>query len=158
MTPKKNLSYFEYYDKLQREYLLFELRKKIYPSIKDKKYFEKVLSFKKKKILDLSARNQFPSIFSDEQYKNKFYIEFYPKIGFPNFFYRDENDEEIFKEKDFSFYYLEGSEVKFILGEEVKFRIGIIKEKILEEKIVVIEEKDTKELFDIPLEKVSRFI
>ena len=70
MKPKdRHISILEYFNRLQLEYLLYELRTKIYPSSDDKAKFKKVLQFKKDKINDISKKNMLISIFDDEELK-----------------------------------------------------------------------------------------
>ena len=59
----RNLSVYEYLKELQVEYIVFELRRKIYQSQKDRRHFEKVLNFKETKIKDIARRNCLKSIF-----------------------------------------------------------------------------------------------
>jgi hypothetical protein len=99
----RHLSSFEYFEVLQREYLIAEIRRKIYPSIKDKNYYKKIMSYKRDKIEDLSNRNNLDSIFTSKETRDKYVQEIYPSVGLPNF--------EL-TEKDILFYYHPESDVR----------------------------------------------
>lgn len=89
----RKISFIEYFENLQREYIVAELRSKIYSNEKDRKYYiEREMAGKRQKIEDISAKNNFDNIFSCTYVKWKFYNEVYNKTGLPNFIYRDELD------------------------------------------------------------------
>lgn len=121
----RNLSVYRYYEQLQLEYIVMELRKKIYPAKKDKNYYSKVMKFKQEKIEDISLRNKLPSIFSDSSMRKNYYSKVYLTEGLPNFFYKNKIEKEELQQKDYMFYFAINSEVKFISGSEVV--IGVIK-------------------------------
>jgi hypothetical protein len=62
---QKNLSVVEYYNILQREYLIAEFRSKIYISPNDKRYYKRVMQYKRNKIDDIAKRNNLDSIFTN---------------------------------------------------------------------------------------------
>lgn len=66
MEERKNLSVVEYYEALQREYLIAEFRSKIYISPNDKRYYRRVMRHKREKIEDIAQRNNLDSIFTSE--------------------------------------------------------------------------------------------
>jgi hypothetical protein len=121
----RNLSYLKYFEQLQLEYIIVELRKKIYPSLKDKQYYERVMRGKKDIIEDLAIRNSLKSIFNDKEKRIEKYRQIYNKIGYPNFIYKDERDKEMFEIKDKKNYYMTDSDFKITIGEKEKF--GILK-------------------------------
>lgn len=121
----RNLSYLKYFEQLQLEYIIVELRKKIYPSLKDKQYYERVMKGKKDIIEDLTIRNSLKSIFNDKEKRIEKYRQIYNKVGYPNFIYKDERDREMFEIKDKKNYYMSGSDFKITIGEKEKF--GILK-------------------------------
>lgn len=115
----RNLSVYKYYEQLQLEYIVMELRKKIYPAKKDKNYYSKVMKFKQEKIEDIALRNKLPSIFSDSSMRKSCYSKVYPTEGLPNFFYKNKSEKEELQQKDYMFYFAKNSEVKFTSGSEV---------------------------------------
>lgn len=96
MTKKyksRKISFIEYFENLQKEYIVAELRSKIYPNEKDRQYYiEREMRGKRQKIEDISTRNNLDNIFTSQFIKQKFYNEIYPTTGLPNFIYRDEAD------------------------------------------------------------------
>lgn len=90
----RKISFVEYFENLQKEYIVAELRYKIYPNEKDKKYYkEREMNGKRQKIEDISARNNLENIFTSQYVKKKFYDQVYNQSGLPNFIYRDEMDK-----------------------------------------------------------------
>lgn len=87
MNSQKNrdLSILEFFECLQKEYFVAEVRKKIYPSPKDKAYYKKVMAFKKEKINDIAFKNKLQSIFTDDDIRNQYINEVYPDLGLPKF-------------------------------------------------------------------------
>ena len=62
MDKTRNLSVAEYFLVIQKEYLIAEFRKKIYYNPKDKAYYQRVMTYKAKKINDIAKRNRLDSI------------------------------------------------------------------------------------------------
>ena len=105
----RNLSVLEYYEVLQKEYIVAELRRKIYPNRKDKDYYENVMDGKRKKIEDIAHRNNLPSIFSDVDIKKRYYSLVYGD-SFPNFTYRSDVERSNLYENDLQNYYMPGED------------------------------------------------
>jgi hypothetical protein len=109
----RDIPLYEYFSKLQEEYICAELRHKIYPKPKDKTYWkEKVMIGKKKKIEDIALRNCLKSIFTSDEIRDKYYNKVFNKIGYPNFVYKDEQERELLELSDLQNYYHNGSEVR----------------------------------------------
>lgn len=80
---KRNISILQYFNVLQLEFLLYELRAKIYPFANEKTKFKEILDFKKNKIDDLSKKNKLKSIFDCEQKRLSIESEFLDVNGVP---------------------------------------------------------------------------
>jgi hypothetical protein len=154
-NKSRNLSVYRYFEKLQFEYIVAELRKKIYPAKKDKNYHEKVMRFKKEKIEDIALRNSLPSIFSDSKIRQEYYQQIYKMEGIPNFFYKDELEQQELQQKDYMFYYAINSEVKFF--EESKIVIGVIKSVDFDSQILRIEDYDNNK-YTKKLNQITRIL
>lgn len=154
----RNLSMFDFFEVLQLEFIIAELRKKIYPKKKDKDFYKKVMDEKKRRIEDISFKNHnLPSIFNDQSKREEKYREIYQEYGPPIFMYKD-NEQKVEQEnKDFYYYYYPESEVKFI-DEEKQIKIGTIKICNLKAKIVEIELKDTTTIRVVDIEKITRIL
>jgi hypothetical protein len=63
----RTLSTAEYFIVMQMEYIQAEFRRKIYFNPKDKKYYEKVLNYKKNTIKGIADRNELSSIFTSNE-------------------------------------------------------------------------------------------
>jgi hypothetical protein len=156
-TPNKtrDLSYYEYYTQLQLEYMVAELRKKIYPTQKDKAYYQKVMDGKRKIIEDISLRNSLKSIFSSNTERQAKYSLIYT-IPYPNFLYRDKADRDARSYKDKMFYYMSGSEVniKTPTGED---RVGILKYATFKAATAEVQYKDNS-IDIVPLSYITRIL
>lgn len=82
---RKHLSVAQYFQVIQKEYLIAEFRRKIYPHRKDKDYWSRVMRGKKKKIEEIAQRNGLESIFSDRDYMIRERGLLYDGNGNPNF-------------------------------------------------------------------------
>lgn len=120
----RDLPILDYYEILQKEYIVAELRRKIYPSKSDKDYYERVMDGKKEKIDDIAARNGLPSIFTDDDMKKRYYNEVYGD-SYPDFVYKSDREEEQLKPKDRDNYYQEGEDFKIVTGED-DFKFGTL--------------------------------
>jgi hypothetical protein len=104
MKPKdRHISILEYFNRLQLEFLLYELRSKIYPAAEDKVKFKRVLQFKKDKIDDISKKNTLVSIFDDEIMKREMV----------DALFGNENMPSDFNKRDKYFYYFVGSDFSY---------------------------------------------
>ena len=93
MMKNRTLNFNDFFACLQREYLVAELRHKIYMKVKDKEYYlHKEMEGKKKTIESIASRNNFPSIFTDQWLFEKYKSEIYNEWGLPNFIYRSDED------------------------------------------------------------------
>ncbi len=83
MSSSRNLPIVEYLRQLQLEYLLYQLRIKIYANSEDRKKFKEILTFKKEKITDICSNNGLFSIFDNEDVMRDVESEFYNEFGIP---------------------------------------------------------------------------
>ena len=154
----RHQSLYEYLEALQQEFIQAELRRKIYPKPKDKKFWDKVLEHKEAKIRDIAQRNGLPCIFTDsiigDQYKAKLVRE----TGIPCFFYKNEVDRAEFELKDFRYYYGTGSEVKVLIGDG-EVSIGkIVKTPNFGEDAIVVKLRGESEEHITLIEYVTRIL
>lgn len=124
MSKTRHQTLFQFLESLQIEYVNAELRKKIYPIIKDKKYHQRVMQHKKQKIIDIATRNGLPTIFSNDDEKSRIYSIVYRDFGLPNFLYRNKQEIQEFRKWDVINYFATASEVKIKEGDRI--RVGHI--------------------------------
>ena len=148
----RNISILEFLKNLQYEYIIAELRHKIYPKKKDKDYYFKLMEFKKKKILDISIRNKLPNIFNDEIVKQGYYDTVYPEIGCPNFIYPTEDFRLEFEKQDAIYYYTENTD--FRIEKDNKILTGILKKLMTKIAILIVDGKE----ISVEKEKISRIL
>ena len=109
----------EFFEILQLEYIVAELRYRIYLDEEKKQKSLDIMEMKKKKILDMAVRNSLKTIFEDcrigctsyfdPELKKNLYARIYPEIGFPNFIYRDDMHRKQIEFLDKKFYFAHGT-------------------------------------------------
>lgn len=117
----RNQKFYEYFITLQKEFIVAELRKKIYPDTTGKAKSEEIMIGKRTKVFDMSIKNSMGTIFPDmfigskslydEKLRIQLYREIYNEFGLPNFIYRDKIQEEKLGLKDRNCYWMFGSEI-----------------------------------------------
>jgi len=150
----RDLTIYKYFEQLQLEYIVIELRKKIYPSLNDQEYYSRVMEQKKEKVEDIASRNNLLSIFNDKKTRKFQYNQIYSSYGMPNFIYKDEEHRQKYEPLDRRYYYFPGSEVKINIDAEPKVG-NIVSADFNKNKAVVMVEK---EKYEIPLEHISRIL
>lgn len=81
----RNLSVAEYFQQLQKEYIIADFRRKIYFSIKNKNYWTKVCGYKKARIIEIAKRNRLHSIFNSDEKMEEMRNELFDRSGKPKF-------------------------------------------------------------------------
>lgn len=153
----RSLTFMEYFENLQREYIVAELRYKIYVSGKDKKYYlEREMAGKKLTIEDISLRNNLKNIFSSQERREKYMKEIYNEIGLPNFIYRDHTDREKRSISDILNYFQRGILVDVVIDDR-KER-GKIVFVNLDSKTVLIKIESSGVKMSVPFNKIIRNI
>lgn len=109
----RSQSLLDFLKSLQLEYITAFIRSKIYPSVKDKSYYKYVMIGKREKIVDIAHRNSLKCIFTCSEMYQVYYDEVVGKKGLPNFIYRDAEDKENREYRDFKFYFLPNTDVRF---------------------------------------------
>lgn len=147
----RDLTRLEYFEQLQLEYLVAELRGKIYPSVRDKKYYrERVMPGKRHIIEEIAFRNNLPSIFTSQQVLRDFYQKIYAK-PFPLFLYRSNEERERLFPQDFENYYSSG---EFMLIDKPEV-FGLI---VSHDDSYVILNTNQGENLRFPINKVRRIL
>lgn len=125
VLKSRKLSVLELFNILQQEYIVCELRYKFYPEeiisssgqrTSPKEYWKQVMEKKKAKILDISIKKFFPSIFDDDKIMQEFRKKIIPEIGYPNFIYRDQEQKLMQEKWDKHNYYSKNASVKIMVS------------------------------------------
>lgn len=104
MNTKKNLSAAEYFHVVQQEYLMAEFRRKIYFSPKDKRYYERLMQYKREKIEDIGMRYRLLSIFNSVDKVNAIRAELFDPLGQPMFHMSEQDWKNYYSvNSDFSY-------------------------------------------------------
>lgn len=115
VRKSRDQKFTEFYESLQQEYVVAELRNLIYPEGQRKNKSLEIMEAKKKKILDISLRNRLGCIFEgtmlgvsdlyDSRLRKKIYDSIYPEFGTPCFVYRDDDQKSKLNSFDLKYYY-----------------------------------------------------
>ena len=120
-SKSRHLPLLDLFETLQVEYLVAELRHKIYPKVKDKKYWkERVMDGKKASIEAIAEKNHLPTIFTDGEMLRSFEKKVYRDQSLPCFTYRDAEHEQAQSYWDLYYYYAIGSDVRVQVYDETK--------------------------------------
>jgi hypothetical protein len=111
VVKSRNLSLADFYSILQREYIAYYVRSKIYPSEYAKKYEAYCVS-KKEKIEKIGIKNGLPSIFNMQSLKDMYIDAFFNAFGLPNFEYRDDMSRKIMGKWDKEYWFGSGTTIK----------------------------------------------
>lgn len=150
----RSLSVYQYFQVLQVEWLVADLRVRIFPSKKDKDYWIKVKEGKRQVVEDIAEKNHLPTIFNDSEMRRAFENKVYVDKGHPNFHYKDDWYKYLQEPLDLLHYYTKGVEVRFEVYEEMK--VGIIKSYIPEKDTIDIEFQG--EILTLPISEVTRIL
>ena len=124
-TPKKKYknrdqSILEFFDALQKEYLVAQIRSKIYPKAKDRRYYKnRVMEGKRRSIMQISERNNIPSIFTSTTTLDMISGIVTPEWGLPLFTYKNDETKEWMENLDRCNYFSPNSEVAIQTSEGV---------------------------------------
>lgn len=153
--PKsRNLSVYEFFQALQLEWIVADLRTRIYPKKKDKEYWAKVKEGKRIIIESIAEKNHLPTIFSDDEMKRAFETKVYLPSGPPNFIYKDEANKKAQEPFDLTYYFHKGSDVRFEWYQEMK--VGKVKSYVTFADRVTVEFDDIEHTF--PVAEVTRIL
>lgn len=152
LAKTRELSTAEYFINLQKEYLIADLRRKVYFKESDRKYWTKVAAYKRERIEKIALRSNISSIFSDHRLFEEIKFTFYGKGGFPNIPYKDEYEYSNLHSKDVYGYYAKDIDVRCEI--DTVLLLAKVLFVILEKKIVVVLLNGNK--FYLPYDKVTR--
>jgi len=124
----RDLSLLDFLDQLQMEYVVAELRAKIYKKEKDKTFWkDRVMPGKRQKIIDINERNpEAITIFSSSKEMDRVRDLVYKPWGLPNFFYRDDEQREELEIKDLLNYFAYNNEFLVRTGASESQRCTLI--------------------------------
>lgn len=150
----RKLSILEYLDQLQKEFVMYELRIKIYKNSTDIEYFKKSINLKKEKIIEISDRNQLDNIFNNNDLKKEYYLKINSFEG-PYFEYRDFFHKKKLLEKDLFYYYYPESDIKI---KDKNILIGKIKTTDFIKKICLCSIKGQEKDKYVTFNNISRIL
>lgn len=153
----RNIPLYDFFEILQLEYIVAELRAKLYAKQKDKSYWKRVMTGKKETILNIADKNRLVSMFDDEDYRRTLEDKIFNVQGLPNFIYKDDNHKMNQEYYDLFYYYSKGSDVRFEYMDGLK--VGKIKEQYKPfESTLLVEVRDTGEVIQMSIDKVTRIL
>lgn len=122
MKKSRDISIGEYLNRLQIEYIIYELRSKIYPASEDKEKFKQIMYFKKIKIEDISEKNDLDSIFTSTLVKKNLIDNLFKDKFVPDDFHGKDKYYYLFKGSEFSY---EGKIVK-LLSYDLQYETALV--------------------------------
>lgn len=156
-AKNRNLSFLEFFEALQLEYIVAELRATIYVNERDKEYYrEREMKGKKATIVEISSRNNFKDIFNDSLTRDRYYSQIYNDWGLPNFIYRSSEDRNIRRKTDIYNYFRRGKEVSIKLDDGTISK-GVITHVNIEKSLVSVK-ADKNSVIVVPYTMVSRML
>ena len=151
ITERQNI--LEYYNSLQFEYFVAEIRRKVYTTPSDKRHYTKVMKLKEDKIKDIAVKNSFKSIFNSEETRNEFISRVYPTKGMPSF-------GKYLKKDDAINYYSKNSTAKMYNSSDdaiENFKVVTIVEYDVDTDIVQVQ-GDDENILTLKSQLVTRFL
>lgn len=109
----RKLTTYQYFEILQVEWLVADLRCRIYRDEKDRAYWHRVREGKQVKIENIANKNRLPTILTDEELKRDLEKRIYNDYTYPNFHYKDENHKKTQGYWDLLHYYAKDVEVRY---------------------------------------------
>ncbi len=153
MSVSRKLSVTELFDILQQEYIVCQLRAKIYLKEHLKEYWGKVADGKKRKIIDIAKKNSLPCIFDHKEIEGEYNKKVFREKGYPHFYYTSREVKEQQEYWDLWNYYYKDSPVKTFFDDKEPEEGVVIKNNIEEKQVLV---KIDKKEYLISMEKVTR--
>lgn len=117
---ERKLSTYQYFEILQVEWLVADLRCRIFTAEKDKSFWHRVREGKRVKIESIAEKNKLPTIFTDDDLRRDLENRIYNDYSYPNFHYKDEAHKQAQGYWDLLNYYAKGVEVRYEYCDEVK--------------------------------------
>ena len=156
-NKSRSQTIYEYLESLQIEYIVADLRCKIYNRNVDKMYWGGIKELKKQKINEISNRNLLPNIFNNGDSLVAIQEKVYVGLSYPNFFY-NVNDKYIEQRKNWDLlsYFREGSEVRFSHYDNIE--IGYIKKFELGSETAIVTQRGTITEIEVLISKITRIL
>ena len=156
VKKSRNLSVEQLFEILQEEYIVCQLRAKIYPHEKHQQYWLELAEKKKDKIIDIAKKNRLFSIFDSKKLEQDFNKRIVPEIGFPNFIYRDDHQRLMQEKWDVHNYYSPQAKVK--VYHESNQITGVIYSINFATQTITIKLDNESQNRDFDIESVTRIL
>lgn len=156
----RDLPIHDYFLVLQKEFIIMEVRSKIYQYPSEKEYYKNIMAHKRGKIEDIGKRNNLDHMFNDESIQDELQGEMIPKRGLPNFLYRDQKARDRFEQSDIEAYYRIHADVKVYLSDDDSdYAIGQIVEEVdIDSHMLTVKLKGDAETTIVSKDNVVRIL
>lgn len=153
-SKSRKQTVYEFFQTLQIEWIVADLRSRIYPQSSDKAFWSKVKQGKQVIIENIAEKNLLPTIFTDSEMKRALENTVYREKGVPKFLYKNEDHERIQKPLDLAYYYAKETDVRFeVFGDQ---KVGKVKSYIPFASTIVVAYDDQE--ISLPVDEVTRVI
>ena len=156
VKKSRNLSVEQLFEILQEEYVVCQLRVKIYPHEKHQQYWLELAEKKKDKIIDIAQKNRLFSIFDSKKLEQDFNKRIIPEIGFPNFIYKDDHQRLMQEKWDIHNYYTPQAKVR-VYCEEGQL-VGTIYSTNFAAQVVTVKLDGESQNKDFSIESITRIL
>lgn len=156
IIQSQKLSATQLFEILQEEYIVCELRFKIYPHEKHREYWMDLMEKKKEKIIDIAQKKSLLSIFDDKRIKAEFEKRIIPEIGFPKFIYKNDAQRLLQEKWDIHNYFLRDTKVKVYF--EGEMQTGVIQIVDLSNRKISIFLDKNKKVKEFAIELITRIL
>lgn len=147
-------SIIEYFESLQIEYLITQIRRKIYTTASDKRHYDKVMNLKEEKINDIAIKNSLKTIFNSPEKKAELIAKVFPTKGLPQF-------GKYLRTQDITNYYSKGATVKVysdMRADMEDFHLAKIQDYDISTKVVVLRYEADNSIQAVNSDLVTRLL
>jgi hypothetical protein len=155
----RNIPLIDFLEALQIEYIVAEIRSKIYYKPKDKSYWkDRVMTGKKDKITHITVNNpSMDNIFNSTDERDRVRGKIIKKFGLPNFHYKDDFQRLELEHKDFYAFFSKGAEI-IVKTSETETEKGVIVRAAPDRQLVTVKLRGEAENKVVHINNISRLL
>lgn len=136
----------DYFDTLQKEWVVCKIRENTYSLQKDKDYYSKTAEKKRAKIESIATTSKFLSIFENKGYMMSVVEEILPEFGPPKYLYPNEDIKRELCKKDLFSFFKDGVEVDVKSEDNIVLSCKIVEYDFFNSRVKVLTQ-DNQEVY-----------